>query len=180
VAAHCCASRIVGCFALTAWASGCGASIVPLLDQANVPWTNTPARAVPLEVITHKNAAVREPLPVRGTRVAFADLETALGHAVASGTVPWAEEHRARRPEGWQLTVELIDAQAHARGEAITVAINVRATLRTRVGNQFLAQTQAHCLRTAAVSASGSAPVALDCMARSGKQLGGWLGGVEP
>lgn len=157
--------------------SGCAApSLVPLLDNGGPPITRTPGRDVPLEVITHKNSMVPDPLPVRGARIAFGDVETSLGHAVASATVPWAEAHRAQRPDGWQLQVDLVQADAVARGDNVTITLGVRATLRTRVGNQYIAQTQAHCERTGSVDPRGAAPLVFDCMARLGRELGGWLG----
>jgi hypothetical protein len=162
--------------ALACLAGGCASSLVPLLDNGGVPVTLTPPRDVPLEVITHKNSSVADPLPVRGARIAFGDVEVSLGHAIASATVPWAEAHRAQRPDGWQLQVDLVQADASTRGDAITVVLGVRATLRTRVGNRYIAQTQAHCKRTASVDPKGAAPVVFDCMARVGRELGGWLG----
>src|SRR5581483_6837371 len=159
---------------------GCGASMIPLLEQSGVPVTVTPAHNVPLEVVTRKNTTVNDPLPVRGSLVAFGDVETALGFAVSSATVPWAEQHMAQRPEGWQLAVELISADAWSHGREVTVTLNVRATLRTRTGNRYLAQTQAHCSRSAAVAPRDASPVVFDCMTRVGRELGGWLGGVQP
>jgi len=160
---------------------GCaGARTIALLGDGKVPVTATPEHAVPLEVITRKSSTVADPLPVRGSAIAFADVERALGHAVASATVPWAEKHMAERPEGWQLDVELIAADARAVGREVMVTLAVRATLRARTGNRYLAQTQAHCQRSAVVEPADAQPVVFDCMARVGRVLGGWLGGVEP
>ncbi len=160
---------------------GCGgAAVIPLLGDGKVPVTLTPGHEVPLEVVTRKSATVRDPLPVRGGAVAFEDVEAALGHAVSSATVPWAERHMAERPEGWQLDLELIGADARAHGGEVTVTLAVRATLRTRAGNRYLAQTQTHCERSAAVAPKDASPLVFDCMARVGRVLGGWLGAVEP
>lgn len=169
----------IGVLAVACSLSGCASSLVPLLDNGGVPVTLTPSRDIPLEIITHKNSSVADPLPVRGTHIEFGDVEAALGHAVASATVPWAEAHRAIRPDGWQLQVDLISADAEASGESITIALGVRATLRTRVGNRYIAQTQAHCKRTGAVDPRGAAPIVFDCMARVGRELGGWLGSPQ-
>jgi hypothetical protein len=87
---------------------------------------------------------------------------------------------RAQRPDGWQLQVELARARAEARHGAVTVTLWVRATLRGRGDNVYLGQTQAHCQRTSALPANEAAPLFFDCMARVGRELGGWLGGVEP
>ncbi len=158
---------------------GCATqALVPLLDNS-VPVTLVPHDSVPIEVITRKNNSVIDPLPVRGAGIAFGDVEASLGHAVASATVPWAEKNRGVRPEGWQLLVDLVQADALRRGEEVEVSFGVRATLRTRVGNHYIAQTQAHCRRSAAVEPRGAAPVVFDCMARVGRELSGWLGGIS-
>lgn len=143
---------------------------VPLTDNANVP----------LEVIT-RSTAVQDPLPVRNSGVVYGDIEAALGHAVSSATVGWAETHKAQRPEGWQLTVEIIDAEAVEEGGGrLVVTLNARATLRTRVGNGYLAQTQASCSKTGIVPAEQGSPVLYHCMTRIGRDLSNWLAGVEP
>jgi hypothetical protein len=93
--------------------------------------------------------------------------------------VPWAEDHRPSLHEALQLSVELISADAERHGAEVTVALGVRATLRTRDATRYVAQTQTHCKRSAVVEPSGSAPVAFDCMARIGRQLTGWLGSIS-
>jgi hypothetical protein len=169
----------VAALAALALAPGCATTeVLPLADKG-VPQTLTPHGAIPLEVIT-RATLVRDPLPVEGSRLAFADLELSLGHAVASATVPWAEAHREQRPDGWQLQVELARARAESHRGAVTVTLWVRAALRSRRDNTFLAQTQTHCQRTAAVAPREAGPLFFDCMARVGRELGGWLGSVEP
>ncbi len=166
--------------AVAAGGAGCGGpALVALLDNSKVPVTLTPHESVPLEVITRKSGSVPDPLPVANAHIAFGDVETALGHAVASATVPWAEKHAVARPEGWQLVVDLVEANARRRGEEVEVGLLVRATLRTRSDHRYLGQTQAHCKRSAAVEPSGAAPVVFDCMARVGRELAGWLGSVS-
>jgi hypothetical protein len=91
-----------------------------------------------------------------------------------------ADEHRSTRPDGWQLLIELANARAERTDGVITVAINARATLRTRVGHVYLGQTQAHCQARGTASATGGAPVFYVCMMSLGRELAGWLGGVQP
>jgi len=154
---------------------GCGGTVIPLVDTTGVPLTLTPDHAVPLEVITKKTSTVRDPLPVRGGGVAFGQLELALGHAVSSAAAPWIDKHHAA-----QLEVELINAEARVRGSEVLVALDVRATLRARAGNRYLAQKQTHCERSAQIDARDASPVVFDCMFQVGRVLGGWLGGIEP
>lgn len=151
---------------------------IPLLS-IGAPTTLTPSSDVPLELVT-RGSEVKDPLPVVGSGVAYADVETALGHAVASGAVPWAAKHRAQRPDGWQLTVEIVGAEAEHHDERLTVAFTIRATLRARAGNTYLAQMITSCRESGLVPAEQGAPVIYQCMTHLGRELGGWLSGVEP
>src|ERR1700722_16805995 len=117
-----------------------GTQHVALLSAAGIPVTSTPTGAIPLEVVT-RGTAVPDPLPVRGTSVVYGDLEAALGLAVSSAGVPWAQAHVATRPDGWQLFVELTRAEAEERDDRLIVTLDVRATLRGRGGNVYIAQT---------------------------------------
>ena len=161
--------------------AGCGSGsphIVPLLDAAGVP--NTPERTVPLEVVT-RSTAVRDPLPLRGTGIVYGDIEAAVGHAVSTATVPWADQHRKhpRAGDGWQLVVELVNADADYSDGRVLFQLDVRATLRARAGNVYLAQTHASCRQGGIVPADKGAPVMYRCMMEVGHDLDGWLDGVD-
>jgi hypothetical protein len=158
--------------------AACGpAHVVPLTML--VPVTVQPP--IPLEVVT-RESGISDPLHFSDghSRVVFAGLEEPMGHAVATAAVPWAELHRADRPDGWQLLVELTQADVQRRSEQVVVTLGVRATLSTRQGNQYLAQTQAHCKQAAFVTPTNAAPVFYNCMMNVGRELAGWLGGVTP
>lgn len=163
-----CATLLVGV--------GCAPSLVPL--GSAVPVTDTTPRAIPLEVITR--SSVPDPLPLDGGRARYGDLEVSLGHAVATAAVAWADAHRGQRPDGWQLLVELAQARAQRSDGVITVALNVRATLRTRAGHVYLGQTQAHCKEHGVAAPDRAAPIFYGCMMSVGRELAGWLGGVQP
>jgi hypothetical protein len=164
-------------------AAGCAGpgapSMVPLLSAAGMPVTQTPPKEVPLEIIT-RSTNVPDPLPVDGTLVTYGDIETTLGHAISTAAVPWADLHRAQRPEGWQLFVELTRAEASYREGRLLVALDARATLRTRYGRIFLAQTRVNCRQGGIVAVERGAPVVFTCMEQVGRDLAGWLGQVEP
>jgi hypothetical protein len=156
--------------------AGCGASqVVPL--NAAIPITHLPA--VPLEITT-RSTAIRDPLPLGVSGVRFAGLEEPLGHAVATATVQWAEAHADERPGGWQLLVELVQADVERPDERVIVTLGVRATLRRRQGNVYIAQTQAHCREAAHVAPAAAAPLFYGCMMDVGRNLAGWLGGLQP
>jgi hypothetical protein len=152
---------------------------VPLLASAGVPITATPTNAVPLEVVT-RSTSVSDPLPVVGTGVVYGDFEAALGHAISSAAVPWADKNRGRREGGWQLFVEVIQAEAEHDGSRLLITIGVRATLRTRVGAEHLGQTETACRDGGLVAADRGAPVLFACMTRIGRDLTSWLAAVEP
>ena len=159
--------------------AGCGtATVVPLVSTAGAPYTLTPRPDVPLEVVT-RGTGVRDPLPVEGGGTSYGEVETALGHAVASATVPWAEARQAAHGgHGWQLLVELTQADARYSAQRLVVTMTVRATLRTRGDHHFLAQTQARCSTGAMSEPRDGAPVLYGCMSSVGRDLAAWLGGV--
>ena len=103
---------------------------------------------------------MRDPLPVSGSSVVYGDFEAALGHAVSSAAVPWADQNQTRRPGGWQLFVEVIKAEAEHDGARMIVTIGVRATLRARVGGAHIAQTETGCRDAGLVPADEAAPLA--------------------
>ena len=79
------------------------------------------------------------------------------------------------RPSGWQLSVELTQAEAVASDQRLMVTLTVRATLRTREDGSFLGQTQATCRESGLFPADRGAPVIVACMSRVGRDLAGWL-----
>jgi hypothetical protein len=165
---------------LALFASACGASteIVPLLEAAGIPLTQP--TTVPLRVVT-RSTAVHDPLRVRGSGVFYTDVEAALGHAIASATVPWADAHRgsATNTDGWQLFVEITNADAQYEDGRIIFSVGVRATLRARAGNVYLAQTQTSCRQGGMVGPDRGAPVMYRCMTEMGRDLEGWLEGID-
>ncbi len=150
---------------------------MPLIATSGIP-VSEPV-TVPLEIVT-RSTAVPDPLPVRGTDVSYADIEAALGHAVATATVPWADRHREQaHAPGWQLTIELTNADAEYDGGRAVFTLAVRATLRSREGNVYLAQTQAACRQGGVVPPARGGSVMVRCMNEVGHQLANWLDGVD-
>jgi hypothetical protein len=161
-------------------ASACSetTTIVPLLSAAGIPATET--TTVRLEVVT-RSTAVRDPLPLTGSGVAYGDIEAGLGHAISSAAVPWAESHRKSRTgqKGWQLFVEVTNVDATYEDRRVIFSVGVRATLRARSGNVYLAQTQASCRQGGIVAPDKGAPIIYRCMMEVGHDLAGWLDGVN-
>jgi hypothetical protein len=159
---------------------GCESSrrIVPLLGALGVPLT-APTSA-PLRVVT-RSTAVHDPLPMRGSDTTYSDVESALGYAIASATVPWANQHRSHPTsrDGWQLFVEVTNADAQYDHGRVIFSVAVRATLRARAGNVYLAQTQASCRQGGIALPDKGGPVMYKCMMEIGRDLDGWLEGVD-
>jgi hypothetical protein len=157
--------------------SGGATEMVPLLTAAGIPLTDP--TEVPLRVVT-RSTAVHDPLHVRGTNVVYGDVETALGHAVASAAAPWAKSHDSgKNKEGWELFVEVTNADANYDDDRVVFSLGVRATLRQRSGNDYLAQTQASCRQGGIVAPQKGAPIMYGCMMEVGRTLAGWLEGVD-
>jgi hypothetical protein len=152
--------------------------IVPLLSTVGVPLT--PPTSAPLRVVT-RSTAVRDPLPIRGSDAAYTDVESALGYAVSSASVPWATEHRAHAgsKDGWQLFVEITSADARFDEGRVIFTVAVRATLEARAGNVYLAQTQASCRQGGIAAPDKGGPILYKCMMEIGRDLNGWLDGVD-
>ena len=120
------------------------------------------------------------PLRVRGTGVVYTDLGPALSAEIGRAVQPFGDRHRMERPGGWELLIEVTQADARRRAGQVAVALSIRATLRARTGQLYLAQTQRYCSETGSVRPEEAAPVFLGCMNTLGRELGGWLGGVSP
>lgn len=163
------AGLVVGCSTET--------QTVPLLTAAGIPVTMTPPGDISLEVLT-RSTAVQDPLQVVGTHVAYADLEGALGHAVSTATIPWADAHKNARAGGLQLVVDVVEASAEWSHGRLKVTLTTRATLRTRRNQDYVAQTQASCHDAGLTDPDHGALVLYACMTRLGRDLAGWLGGV--
>ena len=76
--------------------------------------------------------------------------------------------------------MELVQAEAAYDDPRLKVVLSVRATLRTRLGRTYLAQTNAHCQQAGLVTPEQGAQVLYTCMARLSRDLAGWLSGLDP
>ena len=157
---------------------GCAAPrVVPLVGAGGPPVTVMTADSVPLEVLT-RGTAVRDPLPVSGTDVAYGDLEASVGVAVSTAAAPWAAARGTGATGGLQLVLELTLAEAEERDDRVLVTLAVRATLRTRADHRYLAQTQARCREGGRFAPEHGVDVVHACAVRLGRDLAGWLGGL--
>jgi hypothetical protein len=144
-----------------------------------VPIENPPPGTPSIEVIARSMGAPT-PLPLKGSDVAFVAVEQAIALAVAPALRPWAEAHPTARPGGWQLLVDLHRARAERQHGNLSVSLSVWATLRARDGNRYIAQTQAYCKQARFAEPRDAAPIFYACMGELGRELAGWLGGVQP
>ena len=161
--------------------TGCEGSrqIVPLLSTAGVPLT--PPTTVPLRVVT-RSTAVHDPLPMRGSDVAYGDVEAALGHAISSATVPWARRSTGRtrraRTAGSSSSRSPTPTRATTTG-----ASSSRSACAPRCARARATSTSRRRRRAAGKVASSppdkGAPVMYSCMMEIGRDLDGWLDGVD-
>ncbi len=158
--------------------AGCGPSVlIPVSAAAGGPLGSDSAKSPMLEVLMR--SSVPEPLVLGRTGVAYSGLLSALQQQAFAVATPWVERHAAGN-SGWQILIELTQAEAsYSRGRA-TVTLALRATLRTRIGNEHLSQTQTHCQQTAQVEAAAAAPIFQACLHDLNAELSRWLGGTEP
>jgi hypothetical protein len=150
--------------------SACGPKLVPVVPNGEPPHSGASAAASdPSFEVVARTAGVRDPLPVGGSNVVYANLEPALNNAVL----------RSVRPRhACTLTVELVSADADYTRARLAVSLVARATVRLREGNAFLAQTTVVCRDSAIVSPEVGATVVWSCMTRLGRDLGGWFEGL--
>ena len=94
---------------------------------------------------------------------------------VLAAATPWSDSHHGA---GYQLTIELTRAEARYREGRLSVSMGLRATLRSRVGNRYIAQTQARCDQAGVTSPDRGAPVFASCTTFLGRSLASWLDGL--
>jgi len=151
---------------------------IPLLTAAGIPSTMTPPGELSLEVVT-RSTAVKDPVPVTGSHFTYADIEGAVGHAISTATIPWADAHRDARPGGLQLVVDIVEANIGFDAGRLSVTISVRTTLQTRRDHDYIAQGQASCREAGLTDPPHGASVVYRCMTRLGRDLTGWLGSTR-
>ncbi len=148
--------------------AACEGQVVRVVPDGITTGTTTAPSDPTFEVVA-RVAGVHDPLPVSGSTVEYADLETALGSAVLRLVVPRHDS---------VLAVELVAGDASYHHDRLAVTLVARATLRTRQGNAFIAQTSVVCRDSAFVSAESGGRVVWSCLTHLGQDLGGWLEGL--
>lgn len=165
--------------ALASTIVSCGAparGVVTLTSPARVPRPAERDR-VPLEVVT-RGTGVADPLPVEGTGVAYGQVETSLGWSVLDAATAWSDAHPVAPGGGFQLTVELTRAEAKWTNGRLSVSLGSRATLRSRLGNRYIAQTNARCDQAGLSAPEAGQPIFDSCTKHIGRTLASWLDGV--
>ena len=168
--------QLVAALGLLSLTLGCTPQIIQLRPEWGAP---RPIGALePLDVIISV-AGGSDPLPVQGGRIVYLGLTDAVGQFMEAASHPWAERHRALRPGGWQMLVEIIRSDAELQAGRLTVELEARVTLRGTVGQIHLGQTHGYCKVSDALAGDGS-PVVYQCMERMARDLAGWLEGQNP
>lgn len=149
---------------------GCNSRRLITVEPDGPPHGGFSATDPSFEVVP-RLAGARDPLPVAGSDVELADLARALGHAVLRAVAPY---------HNGVLTVELVRADADYNSARLSVSLVVRATLRGRIGNDFIATTTSVCHDGAIVQPDTGAVVLWSCLARVGRELAGWIADIPP
>ena len=150
--------------------AGCAGHRLVTVEPAGPAHGGFSATDATFEVVP-RLAGARDPLPVGGSDIAFVDLPRALGHAVLRAVAPYHDGI---------LTVELVRADADYNSARLSVSLVARATLRSAVGNQFIATTTSVCHDGAITPPESGAPVLWSCMARIGSDLAHWISDIPP
>jgi hypothetical protein len=150
-----------------------------LIELRSGPAATPPVEHLATLEVVASVAGGADPLPLQGGRLAYAGLTDATRRFIEAVARPWAEGHRARRPGGWQLLVELTRAEATLDAGRLTVEIETRVTLRGTIGQVHLGQTHGYCKTADTFTGDGSLVVTA-CLERLSRDLGGWLAGQSP
>jgi hypothetical protein len=161
--------RVVASVSVALGLAACGRRLVPVVPDGTAT-AGTAVADPTFEVIARVNG-VKDPLPVAGASVAYADLQRSLAQAVAGVVGPRHDS---------ALTVELIAGDAEYSEPRVAVSLVARATLRTRVGNTFVGQTVVVCREGAIAEPEQGGRVIWSCMTHLAHDLGGWLVALPP
>ena len=156
--------------------AGCASQhVVSVLSQNDLHGEGrAPAAAAPSVVVDA--TSIRLPLSVSGAAVAYSNVDRALEEAISVGAVPVLEAHGRGR---YELFVELVEARADYSGSRLVVALTVRATLRSRTGNAYVAQTHARAAASASVTPEQGGGEVRAAARSIGAKLAGFLLGLE-
>ncbi|HEX3777661.1 MAG TPA: hypothetical protein VHV51_24495 [Polyangiaceae bacterium] len=166
-------SRLISVAALVI---GCGGGSVVSVLPARAP--TEAERAPPLRVAVDATST-HLPLAVSGASVSYGDVDRALAQSIEHALSTTKRELAESDAHALGLSIELVDAHAEYTRDRLVVRMGVRATLRQSSGNVYLAQTHAHASASAMTSAERGAPVVLECADSIGRQLSGWLAGMD-
>ena len=157
--------------------AGCGHSTIAL--DAGVVLPAGARSPDPLMDVTGTVSGGRDPLPVDGAPYAFSNLTTTMTEMMAAAVRPWGARHAKERRAGWQMKIDLLDAQAELRGGLLRAEIEIRTTLRSRDGLVSLGQSQNHCKVTGVDSRDPPSAV-YRCLENLARDLAGWRATAHP
>ena len=150
---------------------GCARELIPVVPDGAATGGTILLPSDPTFEVVARVTTARDPLPVTNGSVAYADLERSLAQAVIRQVAPRHDS---------VLTVELVAADAEYISTRLSVSLVTRATVRTRLGNAYVAQTTVVCRDGAIMAPEAGAKVIWACMTRIGHDLGGWLADLPP
>jgi hypothetical protein len=164
----------VAAAAIATVAGGCATHTIPLRAMRE------PAPVSQALEVVASTAGAPDPLPVSGAHLAYSGVALAAGRLVAAAAAPWAARHVAERPQGWQIRLELVRAEAEAHDGELTVEIDARVTMHATAGEIHLGQTHGYCKETGELAGGDGSSVVYRCLDRLSRDVAGWLEGLNP
>lgn len=164
---------------------GCGQSLVTVVVGGPDTGTVEPVTDPTFEIIARAKG-VRDPLPVKGANVAYADLERSLSQAIVHSVHPRHESTLMVEIVSAEATYDKGDYEPNGSGSypmqvgRVSISFVARATLKKHEGNAFVGQTQLVCRDAELVEPAAGSRVVWNCMVQLGRDLGGWLDGIAP
>ncbi len=146
--------------------AGCSVTSAHLLPLKHFGVEQVAPSPAALEIVT-ASTTVPEPLQVKGASVAFIELAPALREAVASVVDGSFQQ--------WRLSLELTQADAEWSSGRMIVRMTVRATLRAKADNAYVAQSQHVCSSSGVVPEVDGAKVAHACLLELARDTASWL-----
>jgi hypothetical protein len=158
-------------------ALGCQTSVVSALSARSTSAAATDDSDTTIEVRVDATSA-RLPLAVAGSNIVFTDVDRALDQSIRAAFAALSSTGtRDARP--LELFAEVIEAQAEHTGDRLVVHMIVRATLREKPGNTYLAQTHARSSASGALGPDHGAALVRSCTDSIGGHLAGWIAGLN-
>src|SRR5262249_3594965 len=119
----------------------------------------------------------RLPMAVIGSNIVFTDVDRALEQSIRDALASPSPTGATTDARPLELFVEIIEPQGGHTSDRLVVRMIVRATLREKSGNSYVAQTHARSSTSGPLGPDRGAGLVRRCTDEIGGHLAGWLAG---